>query len=162
MQTIYELFGRYIYPFSKQITIFFVVIVFSIVAYYLYNIQKTQTDKKNPAIYKAIDENDIRVYIFVADWCPACKKAMPEIDKFKRTYDGKTINNRKISVIKTECGDADENTETAQIINTFKVTAFPTIKLVKPDTNGNERTFEFDAKITQENLEGFLQTSLQK
>ncbi len=162
MQTVYELFGRYIYPFSKHITVIFVIIVFSVVAYYLYNMQKSEVSQKNPAIYKAIDENDVRIYIFVAHWCPACKRAMPEIDSFKRTYDGKTIQNRKITVIKTECGDADENAETANIIKKFKVTAFPTIKLVKPDTNGNESTYEFDAKITQDNLEGFLQSSLQK
>ncbi len=160
MQTLYELLNRYIYPYSKPIMIVVLLLIFFAVGNYLYNAQASEASLKNPAIYKPIDENDVRIYIFVAHWCPACKRAMPEIDSFKRTYDGKTIENRKISVIKLECGDADENTETAQIIKKFKVTAFPTIKLVKPDMNGGEKSYEFDTKITQANLEGFLKASL--
>lgn len=160
MQTFYDFLNKTVYPYSKIITVVVLLLVFLFAAHYLYTSETSAIAAKNPAIYKAIDENDVRIYIFVADWCPACKRAMPEIDKFMHTYNGKTIENRKISVIKVECGDADENTETAQTISKFKVTGFPTIKLVKPDATGGERIFEFDTKITQENLEGFLKTSL--
>lgn len=159
MQSVYDLVTRFIYPYSKIITSVFIIIILVLLANYLYKTQLKTNSDKDPAIYTAINDSDVRIYIFVADWCPACKKAMPELDKFKHTYDGKTVDNRKISVNKIECGDTDD-TQTARTIKAYGVTGFPTIKLFKPDMNGGEHSYEFDTKITQENLENFLQSAL--
>lgn len=95
----------------------------------------------------------LNVYFFTADWCPHCRNAKPEIDKFETEYKNKDINGKKIMVYRVDCTDSEETTVAKQI-NDFGVTSYPTVKI--KDSDGN--TFEFDAKITNENLVGFVES----
>jgi hypothetical protein len=54
--------------------------------------------------------------------------------------------------VAVDCTDS-EKPATAQMISQFNVTSYPTIKMVK---DGN--TYEFDAKITEANLEEFVKS----
>ena len=60
------------------------------------------------------------------------------------------MNGSKIVCVPVDCTDA-ENPETAQMISQFNITTYPTIKMVKDNI-----TYEFDAKITEANLDEFV------
>ena len=69
------------------------------------------------------------------------------------TYDkdGKIVNDYKIVCVSVDCTDA-EKPETAQMISQYNITSYPTVLMVKDGS-----TYVFDAKITNENLEQFVQ-----
>ena len=76
------------------------------------------------------------------------------IDEFERDYNDKEIATGKIiKVSRVDCTDS-EVAAVAKQINDLGVTSFPTVKI--KDSGGN--TFEFDAKITKENLVGFVES----
>jgi len=95
----------------------------------------------------------ITVYFFTADWCPHCRKAKPTIDDFEHKYNGQSLNGRTIAVERVDCTDS-EITEVAEKINHFDVTSFPTVKI----QDSKKNVFDFDAKITNENLDNFVNT----
>ncbi len=94
------------------------------------------------------DEN-ATIYYFYTDWCPYCKKARPEWDKFKDVYSDETINGYKLQFKEIDC-DKDENTASK-----FKIEGYPTIKLIK-----DGKIIEYDAKPKFETLETFVKSSL--
>jgi thiol-disulfide isomerase/thioredoxin len=110
----------------------------------------------------------VDIYLFFADWCPHCKTAKPEWDKIKRKYNGKEVHGYLVNCIDVNCtDDAGETTtakhekkletknNTAEIIHKFGVNSYPTIKLVK-----DEKPYDFEAKVTEPNLSGFIEEIL--
>ena len=91
--------------------------------------------------------------MYYADWCPHCRNAKPTIDNFEREYNNKEIANKTIKIVRVDCTDS-ELTAVSKQISDFNVTSFPTVKIKDSDSN----TFEFDAKITKENLVGFVES----
>lgn len=109
---------------------------------------------RNSALGPKIESGKtITVYFFTADWCPHCRNAKPAIDDFEREYNNKVISNKTIIISRVDCTDS-EVAEVAKQISDFGVTSFPTVKIKDSDSN----TFEFDAKITKENLVGFVES----
>ena len=157
MPGIYELASRYISPYYLPFVVIFLLIVFIVAGYYIYTNYVGIKKSKNDAIYQPTDEktvaNIITVYFFTADWCPHCRNAKPAIDEFQTEYDNKIINKKTISIKRVDCTDS-EIAEVAEQIAHFNVTSFPTVKI--QDSNG--KIFEFDAKITNANLENFVKT----
>jgi thiol-disulfide isomerase/thioredoxin len=157
MPGIYELASRYISPYYLPFVVVFLLIVFIVAGYYIYTNYVGMKDSRNKAIYQPTDEktgaNIITVYFFTADWCPHCRNAKPAIDEFQTEYDNKIINKKTISIKRVDCTDS-EIAEVAEQIAHFNVTSFPTVKI--QDSNG--KIFEFDAKITNANLENFVKT----
>ena len=89
------------------------------------------------------------IYFFYTEWCPHCKKARPEWDKFKEIVGENKINNNKIYFYEIDC---DKDSATA---NKFKVESYPTIKMVNKD-----QIYEYDAKPDANNLQQFVTISL--
>ena len=89
------------------------------------------------------------MYYFYTTWCPYCKKARPEWDKFVANYEGKKINEQTVEFVAIDC-DKDEGTA-----KQFNVEAYPTIKLV---TDG--AVIDYDAKPKYDTLVKFLESSL--
>jgi thiol-disulfide isomerase/thioredoxin len=85
------------------------------------------------------------VFFFYTTWCPYCKKARAEWDKFKTQWAGRELNGYKIRFSEIDC---ETNVAMA---NKYNVVGYPTIKLVK-----NDKVFEFDAKPESESLNQFL------
>ena len=143
---------------NKYAMIAIIVAIFVIAAYFLY---RNYTNKGNsPTITDDIYEesrhiagSDAELMIFHVDWCPHCKTALPVWEKLKEEYANKKVNGHKIIFLEYNC--TEENDEIAKKIETYKIEGFPTIKL-KVDG----RVIEFDAKVTQSNLEQFLATAL--
>lgn len=69
--------------------------------------------------------NNETLYFFYADWCPHCKKAMPEMHDFeayaKKTFPGKKV--KQISIV-------DPVEPEASIISCLNVTSVPTVFFV--------------------------------
>ena len=95
--------------------------------------------------------NDIDIYYFYTTWCPYCKKAKPEWDRFKNNITENQIYNRKYNINFFEV-DADKQIDLAK---QYKVEAYPTIKLIK-----NNKTNNYDAKPDSNHLMEFFRGSL--
>ena len=148
-----DLLKKYIRPYYYYIISLLILIILLLVAYHVL---------KRFNIFENFDvANDSNkqgtsciIYFFHADWCPHCKKALPEWESFKQTNDGKMINGYKISCVDVNCTNEDD-ANTTQYINKFNVEGYPTIKMLK-----DGQTIDFDAKPTIENLTSFVESTL--
>ena len=95
--------------------------------------------------------NDVLVYLFYADWCKHCQNAKPAWDSFRHQYDQTSRNNRRIVCNPVDCTDVT-NEDTRQLLKQFRVNSYPTILMVK-----DQRIIKFDASVTKENLDEFIQ-----
>lgn len=93
------------------------------------------------------------ILFFYADWCPHCKQAKPEWQKFKEQYNETVVNNYKLNLIDVNC--TSELGESGQLIKTYNVEGFPTIKM-----NVNGKIIEYQARVSNENLKLFVKKML--
>jgi len=154
MANIIEVLSKLIRPYYYRILVLVFIILFSVVGYYGYNrIMANQKNKLTDVANANRRGQEVIVYFFHVDWCPHCKKALPEWNNFVSKYDKKEINGYII-----KCSDIDCTTETSDIteyINTYKINSYPTIKLIK----GSD-IIDFDSKISSSSLEKFVNTML--
>jgi len=158
MSKLVNAFLNYIRPFTKYAWVFFIIIVFVIVAYWGYKRYAAPRVAKNE--YKDIANAQQRgmnadLYFFHADWCPHCKKASPEWNKFQEEYNGKNVNGYTLITHDVNCTN-DEDSDTANMINKYKIQGYPTVKL----TTDDGKTIDFDSKITKNSLETFINNVL--
>ncbi len=100
--------------------------------------------------------NTAEILLFSASWCPVCKNAEPYWRDFRGEYEGKVINGYKLLFTEVDCSDdASEEPQLVSLMEQFQVTGYPTIKLVKDKT-----IVGFDAAVTKENLEQFINSML--
>lgn len=100
-----------------------------------------------------VTKNDPKVcdlYYFYTSWCPYCKKAFVEWNKFKSEWNYKKMDGYDIHFHEVDC-DVSEALATK-----YNVTIYPTIKLIKDDTIIN-----YDAKPTVHSLTKFLISSFE-
>tara|TARA_B110000967_G_scaffold63879_1_gene65789 strand:- start:11239 stop:11706 length:468 start_codon:yes stop_codon:yes gene_type:complete len=132
-----------------------VTFIFIILALYIYNNYVTPnasaTFVPNEEFVEKDESNgkDAELYMFVVDWCPHSKKALPIWEQLKEEYDGKQINGYTIQFILI---DGEQETGLA---DKFKVDGYPTIKLVK-----DNEVIEYDAKPSLDTLKQFLNSTL--
>ena len=158
MSKLVNTFLNYIRPFTKYAWVFFIIMIFIIVAYMGYKRYAAPIAAKSA--YKDVANTNQRgmnadIYFFHADWCPHCKKAAPEWEKFQSEYNGKTLNGYTIIAHDVNCTN-DEDPGTADMINKYKIQGYPTVKL----TTDDGKTIDFDSKITKNSLETFVSTVL--
>ena len=138
------------------ISIIVVFIIFSAIAYMIYRQQIASlfsTGYKENGSSNPNTNKEAELILFYVDWCPHCKTAKPEWDQVKAEYEGKTVNGYKI--IFTEINCTNETAEIENIIKTYKIEGYPTIKLIK-----DGQIIEYDAKPTKATMEQFLNTVL--
>lgn len=99
---------------------------------------------------KSLDNNDVIIILFYTDWCPYCKKAMPEWVKF--TDYVKNINKSNDFVIKTNEIDCEKESDIAE---KYKIEGYPTIKLIYKG-----EVYNYDAKPEYDSLVEFLNSSV--
>jgi len=175
---------QYIYGktkvYIKYAVIILIVAFFIYAGSYMYNKYYIPIKKNSDHadVANANDRsNNADIYFFYADWCPHCKKAKPEWKNFKSNNDKKVINGYTVNCIDIDCTtdngdvvitnykaydgtDYDTNKNPtpipiADIIRNFGIDSYPTIKMTK-DTY----TVDFDAKVTETNLETFINSVL--
>jgi len=149
---------------KQQLMIGGVVVVFLFLTYFIYVkyvvplINKRDSANLEHNTQKdGIQQKNVEVMFFFADWCPHCTKAKPHWNKLKSSETvgkGKVVNGYSILYTEVDCTN-DKDPAVQEKLNKFKVEGFPTIKLIK----GNE-VIEFDAQPETETLEQFIITSL--
>jgi len=134
-----------------------VALVIGVVIYYGY----TYLSKKFKVGYKENNENissggsngECELLFFSTSWCPYCKTAKPIWEEVKNEYKDRTVNGNTIIFTDVDC--TNESPEVAKMMDRYKIEGFPTIKLIK-----GGQVIDFDAKVTKENLEQFINTAI--
>ena len=139
---------------NKQfIIILFVAMIFLVAALYTYKRFVMERINKNYVENNEFVGNaDVKtadIYFFFTTWCPHCKTAKPEWDKFKDEMNKKIINGYTLNFFEVDC---DKDVATS---DKFNVKGFPTIKMMK----GNQ-IIEYDAKPNRNTLVEFVNSSL--
>lgn len=156
MSTFVEVIKRFVRPYSYIIIAVIVLIIFIIVASYSYNTFYTKPNKAKESGYSDVanastDLIEVIVYFFHVDWCPHCKTALPEWDKFKNEFNNKEKGKFIVRCKTVNC--TDETSEITRLINEYNIEGYPTVKMLK---EGNK--IEFDSKISYGALEQFVET----
>jgi thiol-disulfide isomerase/thioredoxin len=150
MANIVDVFRKLISPYSYFILFVVVFVIFAYAGYYAYTnfYLKKSANKFSDVANANRRQREVMIYFFHVDWCPHCKKALPEWNAFKSQYDEKEINGYVIKCVDTDC--TSETGEVMRIIKTYNIDSYPTVKMVKDGT-----TIDFDSKITKTSLEKF-------
>jgi len=154
MANFIDVLRKYISPYYYYIITIVIFVIFLSAGIFWYNRQKDKTVNHFKDVANVNRRNkEAVVYLFYVDWCPHCKTAKPEWNTFKTQYDDKEINGHVIKCIEVDCTNEDSNTKF--LMNQYKIESFPTIKLVLDD-----KTIDFDSKITTTSLTSFVNTML--
>lgn len=154
MAGIVDVVNKYFRPYLFKLMILILFVIFAYAAYYGYHsiYLKRASKFSNVANSGGSSSGNVAtVYMFHVDWCPHCKKALPEWNSFVSAYDGKEVNGHVIKCVDVDC--TKESSEVTSIIDQYNIESYPTIKLVKDD-----KVIEFDSKISQNTLEQFVNT----
>jgi thiol-disulfide isomerase/thioredoxin len=156
MASFLEVIKKLISPYSTYILIAILIVIFLLAATYVYNTyykkEMTKMDNKFGDVANANKRShEVIIYFFNVDWCPHCKTAKPEWEKFSKLYNGKEKGEYIIKCVDYNC--TDENAEVTKIINKYNIESYPTIKMLK-----DNQVIEFDSKITEYTLEQFVNT----
>jgi len=141
--------------FKYSLIIFIIIGIIFIAIYYLYYNKIKETFKTNNEINynSSEDKKEAKVCFFYVDWCPHCKTALPEWNKFKNEMNGTEVKGYTIQCLEYNC-----TTETAEITNLmdkYNIEGYPTIKLIK-----DNEVFDYDAKPTYNYLKQFCYTMI--
>ena len=143
---------------KKMVGYTFVALFFAVLSQQLYN--RYVKSSQNASVYEgysnapnsgAAETPSATIRMFKVDWCPHCKKALPEFQKVEDAYNGKVVNGYKLNFVVVD--GEDPNNEA--LVNQFKIQGYPTIVLTKDGKN-----IEYDAKVDQPTLEKFINTML--
>jgi thiol-disulfide isomerase/thioredoxin len=96
MSTFIEVVKRFIKPYTTIIIGVIVLIIFIVVGTYSYNTFYTKPTQKKESGYSDVananmDKIEVIIYFFHVDWCPHCKTALPELEKFKNEFSWSTL-----------------------------------------------------------------------
>ena len=133
------------------IAIGLVVLVITSLAIYWFLFRKNSEEEglENPGDSDAKSSNAEVIFFYTA-WCPYCKKARPEWDKFKQRWNEQSLSGATVLISEVDC---DKNEPLA---NKYEITGYPTIKCIY-----NKKIAEFDGTINAETLELFLKTCVE-
>lgn len=130
-------------------------LLFVVISYYAFqNLIKPLISghKLNKEFKKRGDDSesdDISIMYFYTEWCPYCKKAEPEWEKFKKHVDNiNNTNDYHVTLTKIDCD------EKKSVADKYKVEGYPSVKLIYKG-----EVQDFDAKVTKENLVQFLNSA---
>lgn len=145
--------GKFLSENTSKITILILIIVFLVGGYFIY----LQMSKKYNLNEKKPDgsEQQAEILFFFATWCPHCKVATPHWDSMKEQYDDTAINGYRLTFSEVDC--SEESSDTVEKMETYNVSGFPTIILIK-----DGKPIEFDAKPTRDSLQQFLDSVFNK
>ena len=157
MSSLVQFIASRLRPMFPRILMAVVAIGIAVGLYYLYQYTKTQDKERQLKDIANANPNGhtVSIMMFHVEWCPHCKKALPEWNAFKDEYDGKQVGGYMV-----ECKDMDctNNKDPAikSILEKYSVEQFPTIKGILAGKDGVETTVDFDAKVSKQNLEQFV------
>lgn len=124
----------------------YLIIVLILIGISVYYVRRRLT-KKQPTEF--VDKPCDFIY-FYTSWCPYCKKARVEWDKFKNEWNHRSVDGYELFFQEIDCDINDA------MATKYKIEQYPTIKMIKDDM-----IIDFDAKPTVESLTLFLNSSFQ-
>ena len=150
------LYVRFRPYFPMMYAILFAIIAV-VASYYAYNYLYLpgQKDKvfKNVANVSP-NGRTITIFLYHVDWCPHCKKALPEWQAFSDVYNGKQINGYQIECKEVDCtNDKDPNIKLT--IDKYSLKQFPTVIAILPGADGKEMRVDYEAIVKKDYLEKF-------
>ena len=120
------------------------IVVFAVLAIIAYNMFKSSS-KKEAMTTEEKEEKVCELFFFYTEWCPYCKKAKPEWERFKAPLENTSRNEYKFVFHDVDC-DKDE-----ALASKYNVVGYPTIKLLK-----DGKITEYDAKTSVSTLNAFV------
>jgi thiol-disulfide isomerase/thioredoxin len=154
------IYTRFIQPYSQLLFVGFLLIIFSVCAYYSYILffdKKPENQKYNDIANTNPDSGILTIMLFHVDWCPHCKKALPDWNDFKSEYNTREVNGYTVECIELDCTN-EENPQTNSIREKYKVESFPTVIATMTDSEGKPVKIDFDAKVSKKNLTKFVES----
>lgn len=141
--------------YFKYILFIFIIIgiIFVSIYFIYYNKIKESFKTNNEINYNSEDKKEAKVCFFYVDWCPHCKTALPEWNKFKNEMNGTQIKGYTVQCLEYNC--TSESAEITDLINKYNIEGYPTIKLIK-----DNEVYDFDAKPTYNYLKQFCYTMI--
>jgi thiol-disulfide isomerase/thioredoxin len=133
------------------IAVFFAVVAQQLYTRYLNSNTSSQYEGYSNASSdsSAVNHPVAVIRMFKVDWCPHCKKALPEFQAVQDQYNGKVVNGHKLSLVVVD----GEDPANESMVNDFKIQGYPTVVLTK-----NGQNIEYDAKVDQPTLQKFITT----
>lgn len=132
----------------------FLTIVLTIITYFVYSkfigpiFSKHVLNREYTKNDDLDTSNDVVVILFFTEWCPYCKSAMPEWNKFTDyVNEANSINNFKITLNKIDCDKYEK------LADKYKIEAYPTIKLLYKG-----KVYNYEARPDKKRLVEFLET----
>jgi thiol-disulfide isomerase/thioredoxin len=155
MANIVDVLRRMIAPYYYTIITLVIIIIFLSVTYYAYNTLYLKAKKSNfnDVANANLRNKEVTIFFFHVDWCPHCKKALPEWNKFKADNNGKEVNGYQVKCVEMNC--TNETSDITRAINEYNIDSYPTVKMLK-----DNQKIEFDSKITNTALNSFVVTML--
>lgn len=154
LNLLYSRFKSYL-PFAYAAIALLLVILISSYVYKQIYLPKKEQKKFEDVANANPNGKIITVYMFHVDWCPHCKKAMPEWNMFRDEYNGKQVNGYKISCIDIDCTNASDP-KIKVAMDKHDIKQYPTVIALVPGANGTETRVDYDASVKKKNLEKFI------
>jgi thiol-disulfide isomerase/thioredoxin len=154
MAGIKQLFLNVFNPKKMMFWVLLLLIGLAFAGAYVYKQNKAKVLKtpENDVANAGVRSKDIEIMFFFADWCPHCQKAKEPWRKFESNYNGKTVNNYKITCKSVDCSDPNPETNPNEALRKkYDVEGYPTLKIIK-----SGQIIDFDAKITESSLSQFV------
>lgn len=141
---------------KKVVGYLLIAVFFAVVAHQIYT--RYVKNKNNYSYYEGYSNAPnsgsaeppvATIRMFKVDWCPHCKKALPEFQAIQDQYNGQVVNGHKLAFVVVD----GEDPANEDLVNQFKVQGYPTVVLTKDGKN-----IEYDAKVDRATLEKFINT----
>ena len=159
MSNTIELLLSYVRAYYFRIMIAGLFILFVVVGYYSFTQlypSVTKTNKFKDVANATPTGKEITVTMYHVDWCPHCKKALPEWERFTTDYNGKNVNGYKIVCVDLDC----TNNKDPQIKTILEkepvIDSFPTVRGIMVGEGGKEISIQYKSRISKDNLEKFV------
>jgi len=155
MASLYDVFARVIVPYKTILFSLFLLLVFALVAYFMYTryLSSTIKDRKYNDVANTSSRNEgLQIFFFYADWCPHCKNAKPDWNSFRTQVDGTVVNGYTIQTVAVDCTNLDSDPEAARLVKQNNVSGFPSVFAMKDNNR-----IDYDAKVELNSLNQFVQ-----
>ena len=154
LNLLYFRFKRYL-PMFYSILFFLLVII---VCYYVYKnvyLPKNKNRKFQDVANSKPVQGGITIFMFHVDWCPHCKKALPEWKMFSDQYNGTTLNGYQIECKEVDCTKSDDP-NIKNMLDKYELKQYPTIIAMVPSSSGKDKRVDYDAKVKKDYLDKFV------
>ncbi len=143
LDRIFDIIKKYKLTIITLIIVSF--LIFIALVYYFYINYKSSTKKEGFS-------EQAKLMMFHVDWCPHCKKALPDWNLFKNNSNNIKCNNKPLQIIDYDVTDDTPNNK--ELLNKYSIKGYPTIIL-----ENNGKTTELELKPTKQNLEDFIKNN---